>query len=77
MVVFEVEMDEVQSCLEAYWFPDGARLVVEVAVTEAYSGRRETAVDKSLVFSNYKYDLSLEKSQPYFKPGLLYRLIVS
>ena len=60
-----------------FWFPDGARLYLEVTILDKGTGRREKITDKSIIFSNSPYKLSTAKSQKYFKPGLLYQLKVS
>lgn len=57
-----------------FWFPDGARLYLEVTILDKGTGRRQKITDKSTIFSNYPYRLSTAKSQKYFKPGLLYEL---
>ncbi|OWF37722.1 Complement C3 [Mizuhopecten yessoensis] len=73
---FAVSVDELRDSLESYWFPDGARLLIEAGVTDLSSGRKETAYHRSTAFSYFRYIISVEKSQKYFKPGLLYRLHV-
>ncbi|XP_033763816.1 LOW QUALITY PROTEIN: complement C3-like [Pecten maximus] len=73
---FAVSMEELKESLESYWFPDGARMLIEAGVTDLSSGRKETAYHRNIVFSYFRYIVSVEKSQKYFKPGLLYRLHV-
>lgn len=73
---FAVSIEELKESLESYWFPDGARMVIEAGVTDLSSGRKETVYHRSIIFSYFRYIVSVEKSQKYFKPGLLYRLHV-
>nr|QVN30053.1 complement component 3 [Pinctada fucata] len=71
---FEVDMAEVGKGLESFWFPDGAKLFIEAEVLETTSGRKERAMDMSIVFVEQPFVLSADDSKKFFKPGLTYEL---
>ncbi|XP_063409247.1 venom factor-like [Mytilus trossulus] len=73
---FEISKNTLEERFPSYWFPDGARLYLEVTILDKGTGRREQVSDKKTVFSNHPYKISVEKSQKYFKPGIPYDLVI-
>ncbi|CAL1525989.1 unnamed protein product [Lymnaea stagnalis] len=71
-----ITMDELQLPVQSVWFPNGGKLHVQAAVTEAASGRIEKADDVSVVFSDHMYVIKFTRSSRHFKPGLPYVLEV-
>uniref|UniRef100_A0A6G1SMG7 Complement C3 n=1 Tax=Aceria tosichella TaxID=561515 RepID=A0A6G1SMG7_9ACAR len=74
-VEYNISLDKFR---EAEWFPavNGARLVVEVTVTEMTTGHRETAQDTGCLFIQMPYKISFDESIEDFKPGLTQALTV-
>ncbi|KAH9493253.1 hypothetical protein Btru_021034, partial [Bulinus truncatus] len=69
-----ITMDDLRLPVQGVWFPNGGKLHVQVAVTEAASGRIEKAEDSSVVFADHLYVIRFTRSDRHFKPGLPYVL---
>jgi hypothetical protein len=74
-VQFQISGDDIASIAKSefgnYWSsPEGTRLLVKVTVTEAATGKQDTAEDASAVFVQSPFVISYDRMPKFFRPAL-------
>ena len=60
-----------------FWFPENGRLLIEAEVLEKATGRKEKAIDNSVLFTSTPYRIKFKNTAKYFKPALPFVIRVS